>query len=897
MKQGKGLIITEKPSVAKDIVQALGGFEEKSKGEYYESETYVCTYAVGHILTLLEPEDINPVYKRWRLADLPIIPEDFKTKPVPNQKTRLNVIKKLIERDDVTHLINACDPAREGELIFREIIKHVGSPKPIQRLWLQSMTKKAIQDGFEQLQQGERYAGLAAAAACRANADWLIGMNATRALTVRLKAKNQRGVSWSAGRVQTPTLGLLVEREIEVLEHEPQAYWKVIGHFEVHAQSYEGTWFDPNFDRKNATRDYKEDRIFDKERAESIIKAVSGKPAVASETRKPSPRMPPLLFDLTSLQRAANTRFGWAATRTLRAAQRCYETHKMLTYPRTSSKALPEDYRPEVARILDVLRQNKDFAPHAQHLLDKGLLNEEKVFNNEGVTDHFAIIPTGEQRALEGDDLKLYDLVTRQFMAAFYPPSIYEDVERITEVDGQLFRSKPPRVLKEAGWEAVFGKVPDKGDKQFLPLVAGQDKAEGVTVRSSEAVLEDHETKPPARISEAGLLSLMENAGRHIENEELSQALRGADGLGTAATRADIIENLKNREYVDENLRPTPKGIRLIDILHRINASRLTSAELTAQLELHLNEVEEGKRSADEFMREIASYAKDVVDLTRDFSFEQIYPDENELGPCPNCGRPIFERAWFYGCTESTKRAEKKACDFLIWKDFNGRYINPGVVKTLLNKKVTPELDGFKNANGKDYRAVLELSGGKLARRIVESTEEVSPENMAAINTEPLGPCPAGCSPDCLVVETPMDFACQTRIKGREAGEKRGPGFTFPRMLCKRQLTREDALHFMQSKETAVIPDFISKKGRKFSAKLIMENDWTGFRFEFPPRVSKSKKVSEAEEGAAPETAAAEAAPGAGPEAQAAETPGESVAPAPKSKARSKAKTKAATVE
>ncbi len=847
MKQGKGLIITEKPSVAKDIVQALGGFEEKSKGEYYESEQYVCTYAVGHILTLLEPEDINPVYKRWRLADLPIIPEDFKTKPVPNQKTRLNVIKKLMERADVTHLINACDAAREGELIFREIVKHVGVTKPIERLWLQSMTKKAIQDGFQQLQQGDRYSGLAAAAACRANADWLIGMNATRALTVRLKAKNQRGVSWSAGRVQTPTLGLLVEREIEVLEHEAMPYWKVIGNFEVHDQIYEGTWFDPNFDKKNATRDFKEDRIFEKTRAEEIIKVVHGQPSVASETRKPSPRMPPMLFDLTSLQRAANTRFGWAATRTLRAAQRCYETHKMLTYPRTSSKALPEDYRPEVARVLDVLTQNRDYSPHAQHLLDKGLLNEEKVFNNEGVTDHFAIIPTGEQRVLEGDDQKLYDLVTRQFLAAFYPPSIYEDVERITEVAGQLFRSKPPRVLKEAGWEAVFGKIPDKGDKQFVPLVQGQDKTEGVVVRTKDPVLEEHETKPPARISEAGLLSLMENAGRHIENEELSQALRSADGLGTAATRADIIENLKNREYVDENLRPTPKGIRLIDILHRINASRLTSAELTAQVELHLNEVEEGKRTASEFMHEIASYAKDVVDLTRDFSFEQIYPDENELGPCPNCGRPVFERAWFYGCTESTKRAEKKACDFLIWKDFNGRYINPGVVKRLLKNKITPELDGFKNANGKDYRAVLELNGGKLARRIVESSEEISPESMAAVNSEPLGPCPLRCTPDCLVIETPTDFACQNKVKAREAGEKRGPGFNFPRVLCKHQLTRDDALGFMANKETAVIYDFISKKGRKFSAKLVMENDWTGFRFEFPPRVSKAKKAADAE--------------------------------------------------
>ncbi len=836
---GKGLIITEKPSVAKDVTAALGGFEEKSKGEYYESDDYICTYAVGHILTLLEPEDISTAYKRWRLADLPILPEEFKTKPVPKQKNRLGVIKKLIERKDVAYFINACDAAREGELIFREIVKFVGLEKPVKRLWLQSMTKKAIQEGFENLQNGEKYEGLAAAAECRANADWLIGMNATRALTVRLKSKNQRGVSWSAGRVQTPTLSLLVEREMEVLEHLPQSYWTVQGNFEVNDQIYDGTWYDPNFDKKNATREFKEDRIFDKAKAELIVETVRGKPALASEVRKPSQRQPPLLFDLTSLQRTANTRFGWSATRTLRAAQRCYETHKVLTYPRTSSKVLPEDYRPEVERVLGSFAGVSDFAPHAKHLRDTGLLNQDKIFNNEGVTDHFAIIPTGEIRVMEGDDQKLFDLVARQFMAAFYPPSIYEEVERITVVAGNLFRSRPPRVLKQAGWEAVFGKIPDNGDKAFAALVVGKDRAEGVTVNSHEAVAEEHETKPPARISEAGLLSLMENAGRQIENEEISQALRGADGLGTAATRADIIENLKNREYVDENLRPTPKGIRLIDILHRVKASRLTSAELTGQLELFLNEVEAGQRTASEFMIEIGSYAKDVVDRTRDFDFEDIYPEIHALGPCPNCGRPVFERAWFYGCSESTKRADKKACDFLVWKDFNGRYINPNVVRILIEKKTTAELDGFKNANGKSYRATLALENGKLVRQVSENSEDLSADSNLEVSDEPVGPCPMNCEPECKIMETANDFACSTKIKSREAGEKRGAGFSFPRMLCKRELKRSDLLSFLELKETPIIYDFISKKGRKFSAKLVMENEWNGFRFEFPPRAKK----------------------------------------------------------
>ncbi|MFW7379769.1 MAG: DNA topoisomerase [Oligoflexus sp.] len=839
----KGLIITEKPSVAKDIVKALGGFEEKQKGDYFESDEYICTYAVGHILTLFSPEDISPQFKRWRLADLPIIPEEFKTKPVPKQESRLKVISKLMLRKDVDRLINACDAAREGELIFREIVKHVGVEKPIYRLWLQSMTKKAIQDGFNKLENGEHYSGLAAAAECRANADWLIGMNATRALTVRLKSRNQRGMSWSAGRVQTPTLSLLVDREIEVLEHVPEPYWRIKGSFKVNEQVYEGLWFDPDFSRKESTRDQKEDRIFDKSQAEAIVQLVKGKEALAREVRKPSPRKPPPLFDLTSLQRTANSRFGWSASRTLKAAQRCYETHKVLTYPRTSSKFLPNDYRAEVDKILEIFADFEPFQPHAKHLLKNGLLNEDKVFNDAGVTDHFAIIPTGELKTLEGDDQKLFDLVSRQFMAAFYPPSIYEEVERITEVEGQNFRSKPPRVLKDPGWEAVFDKKVGDPSQSFPPLVVGKDKVDGVAVLNQEAEMEELETKPPSRISEAGLLSLMENAGRQVEDEELASALNSAEGLGTAATRAEIIENLKAREYVDANLRPTTKGIRLIDILHRTLAARLTSPELTAQLELHLNEVEQGKRTSDEFMKEVAEYTKEVVDATRDFDYEAIYPDNESLGDCPKCGRPVFERAWFYGCSESTKRAGKKNCDFLIWKDHNGRYINPQVVRTLLKEKMTRELDGFKSASGKPYTAILELDGGTLVRKNVSESEQVLGEGYE-VNPEPLGPCPIDCKKDCVVVETSHEFICREKREAREQGEKNAPGFSFPRNICKREITRNEVLHYLQQGETELLTNFVSKRGRKFSAKLVMEKDGVGFRFEFPPRVPK-KKASE----------------------------------------------------
>lgn len=844
---GKALIITEKPSVAQDIIKALGGFTEKNKGDYFESDEYVCTFAVGHILTLFAPEDISPEYKRWRLADLPIIPEKFQMKPLPTQTKRIGVIEKLAKRADVDRLINACDAAREGELIFREIVNFLEVKKPTQRLWLQSMTKKAIQDGFAALEKGEKFDGLGHAAECRAYADWLIGMNATRALTVRLKSRNERGLSWSAGRVQTPTLALLVNREIEVLEHIPQPYWKVNANFKTADHSYDAVWFNPQFKNPEQLRELKDDRIFNHEQAQKIVADVQGQSGKASEVRKPSERKPPLLFDLTTLQRTANTRFGWQATRTLRAAQRCYETYKVLTYPRTSSKVLPENYREEVTRIVGVLGEHETFGKYAKTLQKQGRKNEEKIFNDAGVTDHFAIIPTGEVANLSGDEAKLYDLVTRQFLAAFYPSSVYEDVERITVVNGHSFRSHPPKVLKEAGWEAVFDKVPGEGgETSFPPLQKGQNKVEGVPVQNATVANEELATKPPPRISEAGLLSLMENAGRQVENEELALALNKAEGLGTAATRADIIENLRTREYVTKVLRPTVKGIRLVDVLKRIGAERLTSAELTAKLEMNLLEVEEGTRKPAAFMSEIAEYAHEVVNKARDFDFELIYPEEAPLGQCPRCHSEVFERAWFYGCKEATKRTGKKNCEFLIWKDHNGRYINRNLVRTLLTKGVSEELDGFLDSNGNSYKAILALENGTLVRRNLVNTEsgEVVTDGFT-VNPDPIAPCPVH-KGDCVVTETPTDFSCTTRREARKQGDNTVTAFSFPRLLCKREIKREECLAFLEKRETDYLNGFISKRGRPFSAKLVMNADNAGFTFVFPERVSK-KKAAESE--------------------------------------------------
>src|SRR5215468_217947 len=456
----KALVITEKPSVARDIADALGGFREEEG--YSEREDMIVTFAVGHLYELLAPEELDEKFKRWTLDVLPILPEEFRYKVKKGQADRIRTIQRLLRRDDVDSIVNACDAGREGELIFREIVENLESRKPVRRLWLQSMTDDAIRAGFRQLRRGEELQGLADAAACRAQSDWLIGMNATRALTKRLKSRKEK-TSWSAGRVQTPTLAMLVDKEFEVLAHVPKPFWRVAAAFEHEGNRYEGSWFDPAFDAGDDP-DRKDDRIFDAARAAAIASAVAGAPALASETRKPSRESAPPLFDLTSLQREANRRFSWSARRTLSAAQRCYERHKVLTYPRTNSKCLPEDYRDTVAETLvsfaSAQRRDDgfaDLAAAAARLRANGLENEARIFDNAGVSDHFAIVPTGAlpRDPLTGDDKRLFDLVARRFFGAFHPPAQWERVERTTVAAGESFRSRA-RTLVVPGWRSVL---------------------------------------------------------------------------------------------------------------------------------------------------------------------------------------------------------------------------------------------------------------------------------------------------------------------------------------------------------------------------------------------------------------------------------------------------------
>ncbi|MEE2702626.1 MAG: DNA topoisomerase 3 [Myxococcota bacterium] len=847
---GKALVITEKPSVARDIVAALGGFQEQDG--FWEREDYVITFSVGHLLELLGPEALDPKYKSWTLDTLPIIPDEFKLSPKSGTSERVRTIKKLLARPDIDGVINACDAGREGELIFREIVEYLESTKPIQRLWLQSMTQNAIRTGFENLAPGEEYDGLHDAAVCRSRSDWLIGMNATRALTRRLQSRKEK-TAWSAGRVQTPTLALMVDREIEVLAHVARPFWRIEARFSASGSEYAGTWIDPEFSASDSSRDEREDRIFEEARALQVVEAVRGQSGEASETRKPSRETAPPLFDLTSLQRVANQRFSWSARRTLNATQRCYEAHKVLTYPRTGSRCLPSDYGPEVDRILNTFAEAGPFQGEAAYLLEHGLENSARTFDNSKVSDHFAVVPTGQlpSEPLTGDDGRIFDLVSRRFLANFYPAALWNRVERRTEVAGQVFRSRS-RTLDEPGWRQVMGQT--EQEEQALPaLVAGESEASGVATRTLEVETEPDETKPPPRISEARLLSLMESAGRELEDEELAEAMK-SKGIGTPATRADVIENLIRKGYVvrvGKSLRPTVKAIRLVETLKRIQIGRLASPELTGEMEFRLQEVQRNERTPEQFMKEMTEYTLQIVDRARTFDYEELYPD-GPVGTCP-CQekRPVFERAWFYRCEEKPDVEREDDCPFRIWKDKSGRYMDRTTVKTLLEKGETRVLDGFMYRDGRTYKGTLRIEDKelKLDRISDGSSEQVSSLPEYEVAPEPLGPCPVGCESE--VIETSTHYLCRSTVEKQQEQEKteekpaKGDrcSFILPRTVCKREIVRDEAEAYLRDRRTSMLEDFTSRFGRPFSATLfIKENGRHGF--EFAPRKAGAKKAS-----------------------------------------------------
>lgn len=908
---GKWLVIAEKPSVAGDIAKALGGFEKKA--DFYESSEYYVTWAVGHLLELLPPEDIDVKYKRWLLQDLPIIPEQFAYKPKEGQKERLDAIRSLARKKDVVGFVNACDAGREGELIFRELYDFCGEKKPMKRLWLQSMTRDAIVQEFKSLKPGEDFAALGNAARCRAESDWLIGMNGTRAITRRLRPKMQKGASWSVGRVQTPTLALVVKREMEILRHRPDPYWTIEGRFSTDSHEYSGQWFDPKFkkpvqDEEDTAVREKEDRIFSKEKLDAILAEAKrfASSATASETRKESREIAPQMFDLTTLQREANRRFGMSASRTLQAAQRLYERHKLLTYPRTDSKFLPEDYVDQCKDIIGRLQiQGGPIATAGKAILAKGMLNKERIFNNKGISDHFAIIPTGEapSSALEGDDGRVYDLVLRRFLAAFMPHAVWAKVERITKVGEQHFRTRV-QDLQEPGWRGVYGL--DTEEESKLPKLSNgpADGTQSVPVKTE--ALEEHaaSTKPPPRLTEAKLLGLMENCGRQVDDEAFAEALKDK-GLGTPATRAEIIENLIIKEYMQRSgkaLKATAKGIRLVDVLARIPVSGLASVELTGDLESQLKLMEKGGTSREAFMKNMYAFTTEIVEKARSFEYDAIYAQEAPLGKCPACAKGrVVETFWAYKCDNGVENGATKsgkpaadACEFIIWKEKNQRYIDRSLVADVLAHGTFGPVEFQTNA-GAAYEAMVAVTpkgfflldeSGKPIEQMSLSDAQVLHEEIVTnttlnlpgkiIETEVAYLCefgpqvlnPAGNGTD-EANEAAVDGATGAASAEPEGAKGKGKKSAkaasakpkaaapkkpakvkrlvarMPKVLCGHPVALQEFKQFILTGVMGPITDFKSKKGRPFAASLLLKTNGN-FEFKFESR----KKLLEGEEGA-----------------------------------------------
>ncbi len=818
---GKALIIAEKPSVASDIAKALGGF--KKHDDFYESDHYVLSSAVGHLLELCVPEEFEVQRGKWTFAHLPIIPPHFDLQPIDRNASRLRLLLKLIKRPDVDALINACDAGREGELIFRYIVQYAKARKAIKRLWLQSMTPAAIREGFEQLRDDASMRPLADAAVCRSESDWLVGINGTRAMTA-FNSKTGGFHLTTVGRVQTPTLAILVEREDRIRHFVPRDYWEIHGTFAAQAGEYPGRWFDEKFSRKDGDSDLKPERVWDAQRAESIRAKCLGKPGIVTEESKPTTQLSPLLYDLTSLQREANGRFGFSAKTTLSLAQALYEKHKVLTYPRTDSRALPEDYLDTVQKTLAALKPT-DYGAFADEILQSGWVRPNKrIFNNAKVSDHFAIIPTSlAPKHLNELEAKLYDMVAKRFLAVFYPAAEFLVTTRITRVEGEPFKSEG-KVMTNAGWMAVYGKEAQTDDTPTLVPVQPNE-----TVQTTNVEVIATQTKPPPRFTEATLLSAMEGAGKLVEDEELREAMR-EKGLGTPATRASIIEGLIYEKYVlrqGRDLQPTAKAFSLIALLRGLEIPELSSPELTGDWEFKLRRMARGQMKRPDFMQEIADMTREIVAKAKRHESDTVPGDFGTLRvPCPKCGGEIHE---------NYKKFQCQGCDFNLWKIVAGRQLEIPEVEELITKRQVGPLQGFRSKQGRPFAAVIVLTPALEPKfDFGQDRPDLAgaPAQVDFTGQEPLGKCPK-CG--ARVFESPMHYTCEQAV-----GSNRTCVFRSGKIILQRSIEREQMQKLLKTGKTDLLEKFISRKGRPFKAFLVV-ND-RKVEFEFEPRGLKTRK-------------------------------------------------------
>ncbi len=693
------LIVAEKPSVGRDIAGALGR-HRKGKGGL-SGDGWTVTWALGHLAELAPPDAYGEQYKKWRLESLPILPERFKVRINSKTREQFAIVKKLLRDPSVTEVVNACDAGREGELIFAYLFGLSGCKKPVSRLWISSLTPEAIREGFESLRDGRSMKPLEDAARSRSESDWIVGMNATRAYSVRF---GRPGNVLSVGRVQTPTLKLLVEREKEIEVFEPEKFWTVHARFAREGLTYDGLWFKK-----------KQNRLDKKEAAEEIAAKVrGGTGTVKKAEKKTASEKPPLLYDLTELQRNANSRFGFTAERTLRAAQSLYEEKKLITYPRTSSRYLSTDMVGGLKKRVEAAGALPELTPFAENLLGlQKLPVGKRIVDDSRVTDHHAIVPTARRYTggLSGDEAKVYDFVARRFLAVFFPVARFENTTVVTEVREETFLSKG-RVVLQAGWRELYpdgvGGRKEKEPPVLPPIEVGQEW------QVAKVGVKEGETKPPPRYSESALLGAMETAGKFVEDEELRQAMKES-GLGTPATRAAIIERLIKVGYVEREkkaLVPTGKGRALISLL---GESPLSSPELTGTWERRLAEMERGAEQRTRFMSDIGSFATSLVEGVRAMEGERLASPSRSrepLGACPKCGSPVVETKKAYGCSAW----KTKGCDFAIWKTVSGKRLSEAQARQLLRRGRTGQLKGFRSKAGKPYSAALRLDGEQRVR-------------------------------------------------------------------------------------------------------------------------------------------------------------------------------------
>lgn len=795
------LVIAEKPSVAADLVRALGGKFKKEK-THYENDSWIVSWALGHLVTIADPKEISDAYKTWNMDTLPILPEKFELKAIAESKSQLIALGKLIRRKDVGTIVNACDAGREGELIFHYILEFEQGKtglkgKIIKRLWMQSMTLASIREAFEKLRTKEEMANLLDAALSRSEADWLVGINGTRGLT----AYNSRFGGFQltpCGRVQTPTLALIVKREEERNAFVPRGYWTLEGTFENGGNKYAGKWFD-------AKAESDANRVWEKEKADAIISKCNGKAGTVEETTKPVLQKCAPLYDLTTLQREANNRFGFSAKTTLQIAQALYERHKLTTYPRTDSRALPEDYVPTVKKIMGTLTGS--LGKFAEKALTENYVHKDpRIFDNSKISDHHALIPTGNAvKSLSEAEQKIYTMICQRFVAVFYPPAKFLNTTRITTIEGETFATEG-KILVEPGFKAIYGK--DADEEATIPPLGADKKAKTIGIAENAET-----TRPPARYTESSLLSIMESAGKLVDDDDRRDAMKDR-GLGTPATRAAIIEKLISDKYMireGKELVPTSKAFGLIHIAAAMDIENLTSPELTGEWEYQLAEMSKGKVTREVFMKGIEDLTRKMVDNIKGFE-EDSTRKEAEFSPVN--GTKVFETVSNYETDNGIR----------IRKILGGRHISGAELTTLLTERKLGPLTGFRSKRGVEFSSCLILNDKNKVEFVFNNDDSKDEEVGEQIGVSPVDKTP--------VYETLTGYVSQS------AREHSKVGLRLPKVLLGKEIGKDNIVKMLAGGKTELIKGFRSTKThRLFDAFLYIEPKTAKLKFDFPPRV------------------------------------------------------------